>query len=95
MAENITVVRGDGTLDVFAVVNVNSETALRHAAINPGGGTVISNDALGMGQGINLVDAGWRDNNTQLYVRVYLNDGFLYEWFWSTGFWNGPIQLTF
>jgi hypothetical protein len=71
MAENITVVRGDGTLDVFAAVNTGSTLALRHAAISPSGGTVISNDFLGAETTMNLVDAGWRNSNTQLYVRTF------------------------
>ena len=41
MADNLTVTRGDGILDVFAAVNTGTTLALRHAAIEPGGGAVI------------------------------------------------------
>lgn len=93
MADNLTVTRGDGILDVFAAVNTGTTLALRHAAIEPGGGTVISNDFLGADLGMNLVDAAWRDGGNELYVRAFLNDESLYEWVWSAGRWVGPSKL--
>jgi hypothetical protein len=94
MAENLTATRSSGVLDVFAAVNTGSTFALRHAAIEPNGGHVISNDFLGAQQGMNLVDAGWRDGETQLYVRAFLQDESIYEWVWTGSRWEGPNKLS-
>lgn len=98
MADSITTTRPDGTLDTFGVTPCNANCSagsfeLHHAAIEPNGGAVISNDRVGIGpQVINLFDAGWRSNNTVLYVRAFSQDAQVVEWFWN-GTWNGPITL--
>jgi hypothetical protein len=93
MAENLTVTRVDGILDVFAAVNIGETLMLRHAAIEPGGGAVISNDILGSDQGLNLVDAAWRDGGNQLYVRAFFADESIHEWVWGARGWEGPNKL--
>ena len=93
MADNLTVVRSDGIVDLFAAVNTGSTLALRHAATGSDGGAVLSNDFLGVQPAINLVVAGWRANSTQLYVRAFLQDESLYEWVWSGSAWAGPNKL--
>jgi hypothetical protein len=92
-AENLTVVRSNGVLDIFAAVYIGSSYRLRHSAMYPNGGAVISNDFLGAQQILNLVDAGWRDSGQQLYVRAFLVDEGLYEWVWNGYGWSGPFKL--
>jgi hypothetical protein len=97
MAENLTVIRSDGSLDLFAAVNTGASFALRHGYSEANGGAVLYNDFLGSDQGINLVDAAWRNDNKELYVRAFLQDESLYEWVWSAPggvpVWAGPTKL--
>jgi hypothetical protein len=99
MADNLTVTRPNGTLDVFSVTPCSSRCAagsfeLHHAAVAPNGGQVSFNDHVGTtAQVINLFDAGWRSTNTVLYVRAFVQDGVVVEWTWQNGQWTGPVEL--
>jgi hypothetical protein len=90
----IITTRPDGTLDVFgAVLIAGGSFELYHSAIGSNGGTVISKDFLGVDPIMNLFEAGWRSNNSVLYVRAFTTGGSVLEWVWKAGLWSGPVTL--
>jgi hypothetical protein len=92
-SETISTTRPNGIIDVFGVVRSSSGGALLfHAAMAGPGGAILSNDSLGVQPAINLFDAGWRSNNTVLFVRAFTQNAVV-EWFWQQGGWTGPVLL--